>query len=679
MINRSGLVGCLFVFFCQTAAAQLHSPYGSAHTPLGRLHILVIVVRFEDENRMPWDRNWPDNDSLPDFMRGEANSFFCADPSALPEGQRFANMSDFFYRMSGGKFILSADIYPQQVPVAWIPEDGRNAYNRQERINRAAVEWIRLNDPGFDWNRYDQRENQPAYRIDNSQSKPDGILDYVVFMHRNPGNSGMGTAGAVQVPGLPFRIRDGHTAAACRSSEVANWEFFKHEFAHNLYDAPHYMGANHTDGSRLYVQRGWGMMSDGAPPFFTTNAWENWRLGWRDTPPAVMQGIYSLRDFVQSGDAMRIALPGTRDELWLENHRLRDFWDNKKSYNDSTKPYPKLLPGIYAYVVAAPGNDLSRPLQTFNPDHCNLIKVLSADGAWDYAPCGHMVKNIFFTDFALRRLRPNPIAGQNDMQAIRWDSNDDGFIEVGMTHGNNQTRAGEMTEVWALHEGDACRATYNVHGDEGDAFRPGSAIGINGAVPALNFPRFLNQEQRLEAYVLNGLLIEILDEDEQGTIRLRLRFDDWTLRESRRWCGPMLLPPAETTRDNWLGIGEGATLSLELSGTAGRQTRDSTSGNFANPTVLEISSGRGLRVMRGGVLDIAAACTLRLKGNAVLEVEEGALLRVQPGGSIVLEDESRLVLRRRGRIAAEKGAVVQHSGASISVAGRWRKAPAAAE
>ena len=42
---------------------------GGVHTPKGKLHMLVIFVRYSDKSMMGGDKIWPNSDSLPLMAR----------------------------------------------------------------------------------------------------------------------------------------------------------------------------------------------------------------------------------------------------------------------------------------------------------------------------------------------------------------------------------------------------------------------------------------------------------------------------------------------------------------------------------------------------------------------------------------------------------------------------------
>lgn len=304
-------------------AQQPSSIHGAVHTPKGDLHILVVFVRYENVDLMPNSKRWPDSSeegALPLMARGEVNALFHRNPEELGKEDKF-NISDYFYTMSDGQFRITADIFPVQVPVRNVAQNRRNFFQRQGQMNKTAISWIASNYPDFDWGKYDQRTNAPNYRYDNSETPPDSILDYVIFLHRAPGSSGLSASSSIDIPDSPYKIRNGHTSIKSYSDAKHNWEHFKHEFAHTLYNCPHYLGANSADGDKFYTQKGWGLMAAWHSPFFTANAWESWWLGWLKPQEITQNGTYQLRDYITGRDAIRIRIPGTRDYLWIENHQ----------------------------------------------------------------------------------------------------------------------------------------------------------------------------------------------------------------------------------------------------------------------------------------------------------------------------------------------------------------------
>ncbi|MEL6650156.1 MAG: hypothetical protein AAFQ87_05040, partial [Bacteroidota bacterium] len=480
-----------FLFVLTQAQAQLpqHSYHGNVHTPKGDLHLLVIFVRYDNQSLMKDDAIWPDASEvgmLPKIAKGEQNELFWNHPDSIAFGER-ENISEYFYQMSGGAFRITADIFPQQVPVKFIPQTRRNFFQRQGQMNTAAIEWIAENYPDFDWSRYDQRTNHPDYRYDNSESAPDSILDYVVFMHRAQGSTGMGASSSIDIPNSVYKVRNGHTGIKSYRDRKHNLEYFKHEFAHNLYDCPHYLGANSADGNRYYTQKGWGLMAAWHSPFFTANAWESWWLDWIEPQTISRNGEYRLDDYLIGRDAMRIPIPGSRHTLWIENHQKLHHWDDKLFFKDPNQGHPQSAKGIYMYVVAEPGADRKSPrLKPFDRRQANFIRMLNGQGNLDYHFTGDSISTGYFMGPVVEKKALNPFAGQNAFQFIRADYNQDGRILVGMSHGNSDSGGREQMDIWneCIQGKNIC--TLAGTGSELDALGVGDEISLSGLFPVIN-------------------------------------------------------------------------------------------------------------------------------------------------------------------------------------------------
>ena len=296
------------------------STNGWVHTPKGNLHILIIFIK--DLNNQPtndFDGD-PINDPngywnptlIPNWTMGASNQLL--DETAATIGTN-KNLSLFYREMSHGQFILTGDIFPELIPTA-------------TGTASQAIAYINSNYPGFNWSKYDKRTNHPNYSLDNSVSAPDGKIDYVVFIkRRTPSFWGHSTVGGshtvtTNFSGSPvnFTIIHGHTAEECFNSSVHHHIFFKHEFAHNLYNSSHYLGANSgSDGKYYYQYSGWGLMAAWHEQFDVANAWESWWLGWITAQEITTNGTYQIKDYITEGDAVRIPIPNTNGEyLWID-------------------------------------------------------------------------------------------------------------------------------------------------------------------------------------------------------------------------------------------------------------------------------------------------------------------------------------------------------------------------
>lgn len=658
-VSLSSVLGYLLSFFqCCLSFAYAQQPivsqsfYGQAHTPRGHLHMLVVFIRYEDKwQGQPSVREWPDSshpDSLPEMARGATNGWFCADSAATAEATRqgIKNISTFFYSVSGGTFLVTGEVFPVQVPVKFVPLKGGNTFSRQTEMNQAAFNWIGVNYPAFDWSRFDRRKNAPNYAFDNSLSQPDHVLDYVVCMHRSLGGSaGIGSAGNFTIPGTSYSLNHGHTGIYSYADADHNRLFFTHEFAHNLYGAPHTGGANGADGNRFYIQYGWGVMTHWYPAFETANAWEAWWLGWQQPQQPAADGRYRLRDFVTGQDAMRIQLPNN-NSLWLENHQLIGPTD-RKTFFDQGFELQQSGKGVYATVVAAPGNDRRQPnLNAFNKSHVNMARSMHGAGNWDFYFRNDSFQTQYILAPVMERVRLNPIAGQNSFQGIKWDYNHDKRVDAGMLHGNADGRTRDTHDLFAEYFNGAPHYVLRSSGDSTAPFKTGTVIGLSGLMPATTYPAFNRKAQQLEPYVLSGVTVSIAGYEPDGTALLDILLNDWEIRTPQRWCSHITLPTDSTLRRT---LDIRSQLLLDLSGTPERETLHPETGTFANPTVFTVPAGWDIVVQKGATLTLDKHSSIVLQGDSRIVIMRGGTLHLQ-GGMLETEAATQLVVKRGGRV-----------------------------
>lgn len=648
----------LFFLFPRFGFPQRLSTYGNVHTPKGHLHMLVIFVRYTDRDMMPGQRLWPNNskpEGMPFFAMGKNNRLFASDTSWFHRPDLNHNLSEYYYLNSGKKFMVTADVYPVQVPIKYLNPNRGGYFNQYMKMNQAAINWIAENDPDFDWSKYDNRKNNPAYRMDNSESGPDGLLDYVIINHRAPGSNGFGSTGNLAIPGSNLRITSGHTAATCYADPKHNWLYNTHEFAHNLYSCPHIMGANTADGDKFYVTKGWGMMAAWHAPFYTSNGWESWWLGWLEPQEVSQTGKYIIKDFLTERDAIRIKIPDSEDYLWIENHQKKNYWDGKIFYNDTLKGEPTVASGIYMYVVAGSANSRENPsLSPFKKNVVNCVKLYNAEGNFDYAYTDEKEAgwNVFV------KKKSNPFAGQNDFQFIKTDLDKDQKICVPFIHGNNDGKSCDQIDIWAEKNSGKNVLTYGNTGNGDDALLEGDEVGLSGIFPPSNFPIFDKRKDTLGAYIVNGMSVKILNKLQDGSYELDINFDDWEVRTDQRWCGTLqMASQKDSNYTSYLDIVSGAALSLELSGTPNRQNPHPQTGTCAAPTRLIVPAGRGIRINRKASLKVDAYSSIVFQKGSFLKVKRGGKLDLQ--GKLIFEDPESLQVNRRARIKMNGGEILK--------------------
>jgi hypothetical protein len=154
---------------------------------------------------------------------------------------------------------------------------------------------------------------------------------------------------------------------------------------------------------------------------------------------------------------------------------------------------------------------------------------------------------------------------------------------------------------------------------------------------------------------LNGIRIEILETFVDGTLKIKVRFDDNELISKRRWCGSSIV------LSDHIDGGPDLIIRGELLLDRGRTTTrfnnpDTVDGEkvFTDPTRMYVSPHAEL-VVEG---------VLRLEQDSELHFSEESGFRVQKGSKAILMHKSRIYLDNKvkldmdGRIKIRDGCIV---------------------
>lgn len=196
-------------------------------------------------------------------------------------------------------------------------------------------------------------------------------------------------------------------------------------------------------------------------------------------------------------------------------------------------------------------------------------------------------------------------------------------------------------------------------GDDNDGFQPGMELSLSSLTPVTSYPVYNKTTDELSPYILSGITVKVVSQDDHGTMNLEIDLNDWNIRRDVRWCGTMQVLDAERMGDSIsLRVLKGHQLSLELSGTPQRQQPHPQTGTFAPPTELRIGAGQTLVIERRAELVIRENSKLVLEPGARLIVERGGRVEVENGGRIEVESDVNVEVGRFGRIVIQPEAEV---------------------
>lgn len=400
------------------------SSNGRHCTPKGELKILIVYVGFIGYENSPSVNGWTNDVSLdyelpayiinqngtyvwPEFMFNENSDF---DNSQLVASYP-SNVSNTLNKMShpNEDFEMVSEIFsdPTGKPVLVLLDPSQfTSATSFSTLSKAAYDkmWTINSDPNY-YRQFDQRVNTPYYVFDNSINiSSDDYIDYIVFVFRysrqwssqpiNGMNTWNGAGGGVTHHTFlhnhsqigfdgGFIIGDGGTNQR---------QVFIHEFAHSIYNMPHVAGTNGVVGNYFSIPVT-GLGSTAWLPMFEPMlcSWERWYIGFADPIDVTTDGVYELRDYVTTGDAIRIQLPFSNNQnLWLEYHNREDELDNHPYYGISLGPeinseYVTLgnsATGVFLYTenITSSRNTLG----TITETGANGLMYINSTGNWNY-------------------------------------------------------------------------------------------------------------------------------------------------------------------------------------------------------------------------------------------------------------------------------------------------------
>jgi len=296
------------------------------------VRVLVLYVEFKDDQ---WDidfSDWPKNHAPEGWM----NTNFI--DQTVNQNSTNGNITDYFTTMSLGKYKIIGNFYHH------VTSKTRDEYitlgMSRGAINREILH--EMDSTGFDFTPYDNWSKNASYDFNWG---PDGEIDMIWMIYRNisldkpnsfeyaaqlgfgdsywgifSGESSLGGGGILNINGnMTIDLNGLGLVSGINIMGVKNGLWWVksiaiHEFGHHLL-GPFY---------EAHMQRGsWGIMSGYGLRGQVVNSYERQKLGWiiskqydyNTSDPII------LEDFVTTGDALLIKIPGTSKCYHIENHQ----------------------------------------------------------------------------------------------------------------------------------------------------------------------------------------------------------------------------------------------------------------------------------------------------------------------------------------------------------------------
>ncbi len=361
-----------------TGEATIPARGGAFLPSQGTVRALAVFVQFKNDNTQ--DGHW---------RLGE-----------LPEwAYHFASeVRDYYAAMSFGQFTLVTDIYPKMMITSRTEIEYASSRQNYGDVNKEVLTNISntLNFAPYD--NWTQRAQYDVLRGSDRQ------VDIIMMIFRSVTNNLILKFSGVSDLGFPYYVyvdngeriiyggygrmdlpfdASSSGITVCKSpgsglvlDEVSAVRLVTHEFGHKILGGSHF-AVNWALLGLLSDQGGGAGM----------HSFERQLLGYINyiVPPPNKDTTIILRDYMTTGDACLICVPGTQDQYYvLENRQQVSSYDEARDK------------GLYVYLAT-------------HDAYYNYVDIQTADGKWDWVVDGNTV----------RKTTPNPISGFSHLEKVK--------------------------------------------------------------------------------------------------------------------------------------------------------------------------------------------------------------------------------------------------------------------
>ena len=529
--------------------------------------------------------------------------------------------------------------------------------------------------------------------------------DHVVFIWRNSAFNGIGNYSYFS-PGTMLGY-EANTYSWFGAYDKVPTQIMIHEYAHLIYGGLdfHCGGGGWFTGGDYWIPAigGWSNLGLSGSSLLSWNAWDRLRLDWKapgnqftvsarnesnsvetngdlDAANPSQSGIYTLRDFVTTGDAIRIKLPFTNPEseypeyLWLENHNTFSMnhceWD-RFLWEDGNSCIQPAVYGLYAYMQIDRETRQGATFEEVFKGYAMYLRPVTAEGFYDkeFEPAtvpNDCIGSMPMYPFNRLPENANPLTGSGDQEFYAVDWNNDNVLDHSDQYYTNIENIDGIYHKNMFNNGHSRNAfTKNGNNKIGIGTNPASATFMN--MVGYNTP--VEGAKNLRKVYLNGVSVEILSQNQDGTMQVQIRFDDVDVDKDVRWCADeIVLNPVSSPSGYSLNLKANKTITLDQGSTATRMTDPIPFENniiFASPTVFTMEPDAKMHLESDSKTVLKNASTLKMKSGSSCTIEDGGLIELENGTTMIIENGASLTINGKGKLIARTGATLCISPAAL--------------
>lgn len=464
---------------------------------------------------------------------------------------------------------------------------------------------------------------------------------------------------------------------------VLPFNIFLHEFNHLLIGGNNFhAGGSHSKKAGasyfVHIQGGWSMMSAAYRSLLTPNAFDRYRLGWKpsdkqwflsainsdgteiptDLTPynSQHQGTYVLRDFMTTGDAIRIRLPHIPSNqfqqwLWIENHQKLSPFDKFQYETDPCMP--KALKGLYMFIQI--DHEQIEGTNVFDR-FADYIYPLPASGFFDFKWYDHTIQNNWclnnenYYPISFEKSLPNPLSGNHLQELIFFDYNNDNKIDIE-----------EYRIPASLHRDTNYRIFLPLYGSDEFAFVPSKHKYISNSTnpPTTNRMTCVSASTQIfnlkspdvRSVYLNGITIEIIGHHPiyKDAIVIKVKFNDFVVRNNVRWCADTIVfRSMQNSKPDTLIINPKVKVTIDR-GLAATKLERQNNDYYTNPSIFVVDSGAVIWLKRKSEIRLENNSQMILKDNALIILEKLSKIKLSGNSNIIIYPNAKIIKNQKKR------------------------------
>jgi hypothetical protein len=529
--------------------------------------------------------------------------------------------------------------------------------------------------------------------------------DHVMFIFRNyhawGASSGSVSPGPIYYPLLGYYS---DTFSHFNGGGDIPFNILRHEFSHLLFgDNNFHTSGSHSAGGTMFIpnQLGWSMMGGSGSSFQTCNAWDRDRMDWKgpgktmtisamntsatevngdlDATNPTHSGTYVLRDFITTGDALRIKLPfipsGQYQEyIWIENHQTGDNNGSDFDYFIYENSHPSCMdnstPGLYMYLQA--GKDIKTNTTAYSSQYGHYLRFIPADGMHDLQLETTQLQNFcvsngyWFYPFEKLNIFSNPLTGSMDLEHLAKDISTPFDIISRAEHLEKVIeKVGNQYHTNLPYLGHS-RHAFTLNGNKKIGIGTNPSANTMLTFERNNNPYMDNTAKQNRLIFLNGVSIEIIEELPDGSIKVKVDFDKTDVENDVRWAANEIQLPAIIGSNGYsLNLKQGKTMSIDQGYTPTKIDNPITIGGnkyFVDRTKFTVESGAYFHVEQNAKVDVLNGSTLHLKSGSKMELESGAILHINKVNSkLIIDDGAELYLKPGAKLIIDEEASMEYN------------------